>query len=119
MNNTVFNLIAVGGGGALGAITRYALSLLLAPYSLVATMAANIIGSFLIGIAITSTNGRILLFLSVGFCGGFTTFSTFSQQTLGLINQGNYLTALAYSIGSMLLCVMSTWAGISVANIMR
>lgn len=103
--------MAVAAGGALGATGRYLLTLLMAGQPLVATLIANVVGSLLIGMAIGATQGRMLLFLSVGICGGFTTFSTFSNQTLTLIQSGNWLGATAYATGSVLLCVLATLAG--------
>ena len=107
----IWNLMAVAAGGALGAIGRYLLTLLMAGQPLVATLIANVVGSLVIGVAIGSIQGRMLLFLSVGLCGGFTTFSTFSNQTLTLIQSGNWLGATAYAIGSVCLCVLATMAG--------
>ena len=113
----IWNMMAVAAGGALGATGRYLLTLLMAGQPLVATLIANVVGSLVIGVAIGSVHGRMLLFLSVGLCGGFTTFSTFSNQTLTLIQSGNWLGATAYAIGSVLLCVLATMAGYALSKI--
>ncbi|MDE6145718.1 MAG: CrcB family protein [Muribaculaceae bacterium] len=105
------NLIIVAAGGALGAVARYGLTLMLTAQPLAATMIANILGSLIIGAAIGTVQGRMLLFLSVGLCGGFTTFSTFSNQTLTLIQSGNWAGAAAYAVGSVTLCIAATLAG--------
>lgn len=110
------NFLTVGAGGALGAICRYGLTLLLSGQPLLATLLANILGSLLIGVAIGSTRGQWQLFLSVGFCGGFTTFSTFSNQTLGLIQSGQWLAAGAYALGSVTLCVLATLIGYALSR---
>lgn len=112
----IWNLIAVAAGGALGATGRYLLTVAMTGQPLVATLIANVVGSLVIGVAIGSVQGRMLLFLSVGLCGGFTTFSTFSNQTLTLIQSGNWLGATAYAAGSVLLCVLATLAGYALSK---
>ena len=71
-------------------------------------------GAFLIGIIAAMAlknqemDPHLLLLLKVGVCGGFTTFSTFSLETVGLLESGNYLTALLYVTASVVLCVAAT-----------
>ena len=103
------NFLTVGAGGAIGAMLRYGLTLLLTGQPVIATMVANVVGSFVIGLAMGTVHGRMLLFLTVGLCGGFTTFSTFSAQTLGMIQSGNYLPALGYAFASVGLCLTATY----------
>lgn len=111
----MINVILVGLGGALGAICRYLVGLALAmPF--VATLGVNVVGSLLIGFAAGLTEGRTALFATVGFCGGFTTFSTFSSQTLALLEAGLYFQAALYALGSVTLCVLATLAGFAIAN---
>ena len=112
MNNQLLNFLTVGAGSAVGAMMRYGLSMLLVGQPLIATMAANVAGSFLIGLAMATARGRVLLFLTVGLCGGFTTFSTFSAQTLGLIQGGNYQSALGYALLSVILCLGATYSAL-------
>lgn len=112
MNNSFINFLTVGAGGALGAMLRYGLTLILSGQPVIATLAANVVGSFFIGLAMGSVQGRFLLFLTVGLCGGFTTFSTFSAQTVGLIQGGNYLPALGYAVGSVILCLLATYTAL-------
>ncbi len=112
--NNLLNFIVVGAGGALGAMMRYGLTLLLTGRPLAATLAANVLGSFLIGLFMGSTQGRALLFLSVGICGGFTTFSTFSAQTVSLLQAGDYLMAGVYALGSVILCLIGCYAGLRI-----
>ena len=87
------------------------------------TMLVNILGSFIIGFVATLTapDGRVFigstarLAIMAGFCGGFTTFSSFSIQTLNLMNDGEYLQA-GGNIGlSVVLCLAAVWAGSAVA----
>ena len=115
------NWIAVAIGGALGAMARYGVSTLVFdassqrfPY---ATLSVNVLGSFLIGILFVLIVEKGLLppemrsILMVGFLGAFTTFSTFSLDALGLWQNGHLLLALAYALGTVVLCL----AAISIA----
>lgn len=114
----MLNLLVVAAGGALGAVGRYMLTLLTAAWGLhpvAGTLAANVAGSLLIGLVAGSAEGRWTLFLAVGLCGGFTTFSTFSVQVLDLLQSGNYLAAALYASGSVGLCVAGTLAGFALA----
>ena len=99
------DLILTAAGGALGSIGRYAMTLL-ASQMLVrtewATFAVNVLGSFLIGLILPDAKSGYMLFFSVGVCGGFTTFSTFSAQSMRLLHDGQYLTGLAYILGTVL-----------------
>ncbi|MGE0109918.1 MAG: fluoride efflux transporter CrcB [Bdellovibrionales bacterium] len=87
------------------------------------TMLVNIIGSFLIGFfaTLTGPDGRVLVrqehrqFVMIGLCGGFTTFSSFSLQTLTLAQSGNWAHAGANVVLSVSLCLFSVWLGHMVA----
>ena len=110
--------LAVGIGGAAGSMARHALSGLVAAGCLaggfpVGTFAVNAAGSLLIG-AVTgyaSQQALVPLLAGVGFCGGFTTFSTFSADTLRLLRAGNYGPAAAYAALSIAVCLACTAAG--------
>jgi CrcB protein len=110
-------------GGALGSVARYACSSLAAhavgetfPWG---TLVVNVAGSFIIGLfaTLTGPDGRWLiapdarLFVTVGVCGGFTTFSSFSLQTLNLVRTGEFTAALGNVAASVALCLLSVWAG--------
>lgn len=115
------DFLYVGAGGALGSICRYSLTLLAASLpqgGLCATIAANVIVSFLIGMAMVSARG-CYLFCAVGFCGGFTTFSTFSSQSLKLLQSGDYAMAIGYMAASVLLSVASVGLGCYVGSLIR
>ena len=112
-------LLWVALGGALGSVSRYALSLAAAWLSvsgLWATLAANGLGSLLIGVSFVLLKGDAYLMAAVGFCGGFTTFSTFSLQALDLFQQGEKGLSLLYMAGSLLLSVACVALGLWVAN---
>ncbi len=109
-------------GGALGTLGRYAVAQLAAPMSEAlpwGTILINVTGSFLIGAFATLTfaQGRFPLgdgarmFVMVGFCGGFTTFSAFSLQTLDLLRTGAPLRALLNVLVSVLACLAAVAAG--------
>jgi CrcB protein len=81
-------------------------------------MFVNVSGCFLIGILLRQflnmqVSPELRAFLIVGFCGGFTTFSTFSGETLGLIEGGEYGRATTYVALSVGLCLIATFAGLS------
>ena len=110
-------------GGAIGSVMRYWLAELVAtliesPFPW-ATMIANVTGSFIIGFyaTLTGPEGRILAtpvarqFVMVGICGGYTTFSAFSLQTLTLAQDGDWLRAGANVGASVALCLVAVWLG--------
>lgn len=105
----------VGLGGAVGSMLRYGVTLLFASLHLsgnLATFSVNAIGSFLIGILTgCCEEGTLLLLLTVGLCGGFTTFSTFSLQSVRLIQGGNLWEAAIYIIGTLVMCAAAAWLG--------
>jgi CrcB protein len=116
----IFLLIAVGG--AAGSVLRYVLGGAVQRMSAggfpVGTMFVNVSGCFLIGIFLRQflnmqPSPELRAFLVVGFCGGFTTFSTFSAETMGLIEGGEYGRAMAYVILSVVLCLGATFAGMT------
>ena len=110
----MLNILAVGAGGFLGAACRYMIGLI--PVSETAifpikTFIINIIGCVVIGVlAVVATKNvamspQMMLFLKVGLCGGFTTFSTFALETADLMKAGHMGVALAYVLLSVLVGV--------------
>ncbi|HWA63379.1 MAG TPA: fluoride efflux transporter CrcB [Caulobacteraceae bacterium] len=110
-------------GGALGSVARYGCSALVANWFGQAfpwgTLIVNVAGSFVIGFfaAMTGPDGRLLVspdmrqFVMVGICGGYTTFSSFSLQTLTLAQDGAFVRAGANVVASVALCLVSVWLG--------
>jgi CrcB protein len=113
----------IAAGSALGGVARYACSSLVAsafgetfPFG---TLLVNVIGSFIIGFFATAAgpDGRMLvspdarLFVTVGLCGGYTTFSAFSWQTLVLVQDGEVVRAGVNVGASVVLCLVSVWLG--------
>ena len=103
------NLLLVGLGGAAGAMLRYGVTLLCNAAGWTAnigTFAVNIIGSFAMGLLASScSQSPWLLAATIGICGGFTTFSTFSMQSVTLLQQGKYGMAALYVCGTVFLCI--------------
>lgn len=119
-------LIAVFIGSGLGGLSRFGLSKWVDswhqqpfPYG---TLVVNISACFILGLVIgLSDHKQVLspaarLFLAVGFCGGFSTFSTFSSETLGLLQQGQQGSAALYVLSSILVCVSATFSGLWLAG---
>jgi CrcB protein len=109
------NILIVGTGGALGSIARYLITCLfthLAICSELAIFLVNIIGSFIIGLLIPSAQITLYLLMAVGFCGGFTTFSTFSVQAFQMLQSGQRLTSLIYILASVLISIAFVFLGI-------
>jgi fluoride exporter len=106
-------LLAVGG--ALGTLARYWLSGVVAdriPTFPLGTMVVNVTGCFIIGLmAALSLRTEWRLFLIYGFCGGYTTFSSFGLQTLELARDGEWLYAAGNIIGSNVACLLAVYLG--------
>jgi CrcB protein len=111
-------LLWIALGGAAGSVIRALVGLALPARFPWATLVVNTAGSLLIGWLMTRLGGlepeaytRWHALLVVGFCGGFTTFSTFSWQTLEQMQRGEWLTALANVLLSVTLCLLAVWLG--------
>jgi CrcB protein len=109
-------------GGAFGTLARYLVSVLAGPISTRlpwGTIVINMSGSFLIGLfgTLTLAHGRfpvsenVRIFVMIGFCGGYTTFSSFSLQTLDLLRSGSVLRAGVNIVGSVVLCIAAVAFG--------
>ncbi|GBD44365.1 Putative fluoride ion transporter CrcB [bacterium HR40] len=113
----------VGLGSALGGMARYLVSGVVAraigetfPFG---TLAVNVLGSLVIGlfVAVTGPDGRLLVdpsirqFVTLGLCGGFTTFSSFSLQTLVLLQEGEWWLASLNVLASVIGCLAAVWLG--------
>jgi CrcB protein len=118
--------VAVAVCGALGCLTRYFLSGWVYgilgrgfPYG---TFVVNIVGAFIIGLLMefglrsTLIPPTLRMGLTVGFMGGLTTFSTFSYETFRLLEEGDFITASANVVLSVLVCLLFTWVGITAAR---
>ena len=116
-------IIFVGIGGFIGSVSRYLLSQIPinSTYPIM-TMLINILGAFIIGFVSELLRERVEintntpLFLTSGFCGGFTTFSTFSLETLRLFQTDRHFTAIVYSCLSVITCLFAVWLGMVLAR---
>ncbi len=118
------SLFTVFIGGGLGSAARYGIQLLLheriVAYNFPwATFTVNIIGSFLIGMFYAlsdryNISAELRLLLTAGFCGGFTTFSTFSNDVLKLLQSGEVMIPLIYVLLSIILGIGACFLGASV-----
>ncbi len=111
------NIIFIGLGGALGSIFRYFLSLfpIKGDFPL-NTFLTNFLGAILIGIVVASSlkfnlPEELNMFFKTGFCGGFTTFSTFSLESFELLKSNQYGLMLLYMLLSFVFCLLGVWLG--------
>lgn len=109
--------IMVGIGGAVGAMLRYAISLIPAKTTFpVLTLITNVIGAFAIGVIVAmavkhNMSDNVVLLLKTGVCGGFTTFSTFSLEAYNLFKDGKTGMGITYALLSLVLCVSMVMLG--------
>ncbi|MGE5315631.1 MAG: fluoride efflux transporter CrcB [Acidobacteriota bacterium] len=118
---SVGNYLVVFLGGGIGAALRYWLSGTIARTSgsafPIGTVTVNIAGCFLIGLFMTAFEERFLvtpqlrLFLTIGILGGFTTFSTFSYETVMMLKDAEYMSASLNAALSLFSCLLATYAG--------
>ena len=115
------NILYVAAGGALGSVIRYVVSIAVPKWQMmpIATISVNIIGSLLIGIIIgvTPKTHPTHLIAAIGFCGGFTTFSTFSLETVKMFEDGYNTQAMLYILISIATCLGATILGLKIAKI--
>jgi len=119
-------LLLIGTGSFIGGVLRYALSQFIQTKFLSAfpfgTFAVNIIGCFAIGMVFalsekTNMSPEMRLFLATGICGGFTTFSAFSNETFSLMRDGQLFYASAYITSSVLFGLLATFIGYSLLKL--
>ena len=115
----LLDCIFVGVGGFVGSVLRYLVSLIPLRHESgfpLLTLGINVLGAFVLGLIMAlvgrdaSIDPRTLLFLKVGVCGGFTTFSTFALEAQGLLSGGKPLVAILYMLLSVVLCVLAVYS---------
>lgn len=120
-------ILAVGFAGFAGAVARFVVSgwvhrLLPGPFPY-GTLAVNVVGSLLLGAVMelgtvrAALDPQLRLVLGVGFLGAFTTFSSFSLETLNLLREGSYLLAGANAVANLALCLVGVWLGVSLVRL--
>ena len=119
------NILLIFIGGGLGSVCRYLVSEIIFlkkfdfPYP---TFISNVLGCFLIGLALgwsiknSELNSSLIILFTVGFCGGFTTFSSFSQEVLTLINNNQFFYFLSYLILSITIGVLFVFIGTKIGK---
>ena len=116
------NILAVAAGGAIGSVARYLVGVgagrlfgMSFPWG---TLIINIIGSFALGALAEAfalrwdVSPAVRVFLTIGICGGFTTFSTFSLDAVHLLNRGEVVSAAVYVVASVVLSIGGLYAGL-------
>ncbi|OUR89968.1 camphor resistance protein CrcB [Cycloclasticus sp. 44_32_T64] len=119
-------ILAIAAGGSIGAVMRFLVSTGIYswlgrgfPYG---TLVVNVLGSLLMGLLYElflqrlSISPEVRAILLVGFLGAFTTFSTFSIETINLIEQGYLIKAITNVFASVILCILAAWCGLQIAR---
>jgi fluoride exporter len=117
--------VLVALGGALGALARYGINTVMVASTASrfpwATLTVNVTGSFLLGAVLRSVEssanaGAWRALLAIGFCGAYTTFSTFSYESVRLMQERHWLAAGTSMLSNVLLCIIAVIAGFAVVN---
>jgi fluoride exporter len=120
------DILYVAGGSAVGGVFRFLMGRTIKTYFQTSfpwpTFLVNVLGCFAIGWIYAwaakqpQFKPEILLLLTTGFCGGFTTFSAFAQENILLMRAGDHFTALLYIMFSVMAGLMATWAGMQLGR---
>ena len=115
------NILLVALGGAVGSVCRYLLSGLNMASWPWGTFAVNILGSLIIGLLVGLVSKGIIspemkLLLVTGFCGGFTTFSTFANESFGMMKAGDVLMTAIYIGASIVVGILAVWGGLALSG---
>lgn len=110
--------LAVGVGGSAGALARYAVGLRVERRAL-DTLAVNVLGSLLLGVVLgVGAGGPAYFAAAVGFCGAFTTFSSFAVETVRLAEDGETAVAFVNAAGTLLLALVAIYAGTAAGGLL-
>jgi CrcB protein len=127
VKDSIVNFVLVSAGAIVGANLRYILSRyaakVLGPVFPYGTLIINMLGSFIVGWFMIWTTERVLvdprwrLLIVVGFCGGFTTFSSFAFETMAYFEQGQWLLMSTNLLSNNVLCLAAALAGMALARV--
>ncbi|MDO4393519.1 MAG: CrcB family protein [Bacillota bacterium] len=121
----MIRVLLVGLGGGIGAMGRYLMGripIANIPYP-VNTFVINVIGAFLIGLFLAAgsrmnvTDSKLILFLTTGVCGGFSTLAALSAESLTMLQSGRFLGCLLYCTATFAVCITATYMGTCIAKI--
>ena len=118
------NILLVAIGGAIGSVCRYLLSGINVASWPWGTFAVNILGSLFIGLLVGLVSKGIVspeikLLLVTGFCGGFTTFSTFANESFSMMKAGDALQMALYLGASVVIGILAVWLGMDVSDTIK
>ena len=127
-NSIVLDFLAISAGAVVGASLRYWMSRfavsLLGPVFPWGTLAINVLGSFVLGFFLVWTAERVMvdtrwrLLIAVGFCGSYTTFSSYAFETMAFLKQGQWMLMAANFVANNLLACLAVLAGMAVARVL-
>lgn len=118
------NILLVALGGAMGSVCRYLISKMITSAFPWGTFSVNIIGSLLIGLLVGLSSRETIspemkLLLVTGFCGGFTTFSTFANESFAMLKAGDAILAALYIGASVMVGIIAVWLGMNIAETIK
>lgn len=118
------NILLVAIGGAFGSVCRYLVSRMVESSFPWGTFTVNILGSLLIGLLVGLVTKGVLspdmkLLLVTGFCGGFTTFSTFANESFGMMKAGDVLMTALYIGASVVVGILAVWLGMNLSETIK